>query len=313
MLLKSGISTHRSLNNYSRIGIFDSGVGGLSVLRLMQKYTWSSSSHPQFIYVGDTARCPYGDRSPEEICCFVRQITGFLTAQAVDAIVIACNTSAAVAYDAAKSISTVPLFDPIQPTAQYVAQMSGKIGVMATTSTAKSKAFSKAIHSVNPLAEVIELSCPELVPIVESGSILSDETRAILLSYACRLKELNIKNLILGCTHFPFLLPVLKDLLPDGMIVIDPAEILLSELGYGREEDSNGHSLVSEKVEDDVIRSTTFYVTGSITKFSENARVCLGYIPGTLYGIRCQESGLDLLLQRDFEEVTQYDQPGLAR
>jgi glutamate racemase len=195
--------SHEILHGCSRVGLFDSGVGGLSVLRQLQTFAASGGQDINFVYFGDTARCPYGNRTAGEISAYVHEIISWLNRQNVDAIVMACNTSAALAHESACASTTVPILDLISPTASYAIQSATKIGVMATASTVRSKAFSKAIQSLNPALEVIEVGCPELVPIVESGRFEDPATSVILSRYIKEFQDQEIDALILGCTHFP--------------------------------------------------------------------------------------------------------------
>jgi glutamate racemase len=245
-----------ALNRYSRIGLFDSGLGGLSVLRRLAAV--ETPTPRSFVYLGDTARCPYGNRHGEEISLFVDQIVSWLLTMRVEAIVMACNTSAAVARKVADAVATVPVYDLIGVTAQALAQVDGRIGVMATVSTARSQAFSRALLALNPEAQVIEYGCPELVPIVESGTTHTLEAREILSEYVERLIEADIRTVILGCTHFPFLRRQLESLSVGRITFVDPAEIL------------------SGIISNDAVNSTSeLFVTGDATAFARAAR---GYL-----------------------------------
>lgn len=255
------LNTQADLTSFKRIGLFDSGLGGLSVLRRLAELPDANTR--SFVYVGDTARCPYGNRDGAEIALFVEQIVQWLLGKNVDAVIMACNTSAAMARAAADAVSTVPVFDLITPTAQHVAHLNGKIGVMATMSTARSAAFSRAIKQINQSAEVVEYGCPDLVPIVESGVIESDASRAILSSYIRRLRSEKVDNVILGCTHFPFLRAQLEKLADGQITFIDPAQIL-----------SGTHS--SEQLSQ---YECDLYVTGDRESFAKGAMTCLGDIP----------------------------------
>jgi glutamate racemase len=236
--------------------MFDSGLGGLSVLRRLAAVP---TAHPRsFVYVADTARCPYGNRHAEEISLFVDQIVSWLLHMRVEAIVMACNTSAAVAKRVAEAVSSVPVYDLIGLTAQAVAGLDERIGVMATVSTSRSQAFSKAILALNAEAQVIEYGCPELVPIVEGGTIHTLEAREILSEYVQRLIEADVRTVILGCTHFPFLRRHLESLAVGRISFVDPAEIL------------------SGIISNDPVESTSdLFVTGESQAFARAAR---GYL-----------------------------------
>lgn len=265
-----------------RFGLFDSGVGGLSVFRrLHQLASLSPDQHFEFVYLGDTARCPYGNRPAVEIKDFVSQIVAFLYNKDVDHVVMACNTSAAMALEHARGISPVPVHDIISPAARYVAGNFRRVGVMATQSTANSRAFSKHIRYHAPDMEVTELGCPNLVPLVESGDIYSDNAKAVLIEYTSKMEEQDVEAIILGCTHFPFLRKAIRDLLPASVSLIDPAELLAKQiaqdLGLQIPDD-----LADQISELHCHHTSTFYTTGSASSFAQTAAVCLGKADATL-------------------------------
>ena len=271
------------------IGLFDSGVGGLSVLRQLESYftTCGEAESYRFLYLGDTARLPYGNRPSQEIKAFVEEIVSWLVDKGADQIVMACNTSAALAYSVACAQAKVPVFDLIRPTAEHLAKsMQGKqkIGVLATNSTAKSQAFSKAIREFTSDLEVIEIGCPELVGIVESGAINADETKKFLLKYASQLENACVDSVVLGCTHYPFLAGPLSALLPSNVQLVDPAALMVRSLSKNR---STQTVLLDEA--SDVEITKEIYVTGPLADFAASAQVCLGQAPDTIYGITIQD------------------------
>ena len=274
-----------SLRTCKKIGLFDSGLGGLSVLRKLADL--SSAGTPistevqpirtrQFFYLGDTARCPYGDRNSSEIVSFVHEIISWLTISGAEAIVMACNTSAATSLEAARKISDLPIFDLITPTAQTVAELGLKVGVMATASTIRSKAFSKSIHSFAPQLPVVEMACPDLVPLVESGRISEDATISILKGYIDKMQKEGVEALILGCTHFPFFVPILRELVKDQMLIVDPAQVL-ADLVYG------------DDVRTPFNDACKIFVTGDAFQFARTAEICLGYNIGTISSVNVEE------------------------
>jgi len=282
---------YEKLRTCKRVGLFDSGVGGLTVLHELAKlktvHLASGSGKGnggylprQFIYLGDTARCPYGDRSPKEIVSFVTEIVAWFMNVGVDGIVVACNTSASVALESVRELSTVPVFDLITPTAGYVAKLGRKVAVMATAATAKSRAFSKAIYRLAPDLEVLDIPCPDLVPIVESGRISHAETIATLANYANVLMREKAEVLVWGCTHFPFLAEPLAKLIATEILMVDPAKVLLGIL----------EPKADQRVgEEDGRVDCAIYVTGDPANFTRTASVCLGYVPGTVHGITIDE------------------------
>ncbi len=268
--------SHEVLQNCSRIGLFDSGVGGLSVLRQLQSFATGNGQDVKFVYFGDTARCPYGNRTQPEISVYVQEIVTWLNLQQVDAIVMACNTSAALAYDAARQLASVPVLDLISSTAAYAAKNATKVGVMATASTVKSKAFSKAIQKLTPAIDVLEIGCPELVPIIESGKFDDPATMVILSRYVKEMQEQKVDALILGCTHFPFLRNAIERLAGSTITLIDPAEILTnSGKGVLQRFVSETSQLEFNQFED-VSFNTEFFVTGDPDAFANSAAKCLG-------------------------------------
>lgn len=236
----------------------------------------------EFIYVGDTARCPYGNRTPDEIKQFVTQIISFLANKDVDHVVMACNTSAAVALDHARRISPVPVHDIISPAARFVATNFRNIGVMATQSTAKSAAFSTKIGYHSKEARVLELGCPNLVPLVESGDIYSEHAKAVLIEYTSKMEEAEAEAIILGCTHFPFLARAIRDLLPANVALIDPAELLAQQIAHDLGLGISRELLLDTIPEIHCHHTSTFFTTGSASAFAQNAAVCLGKTDGTL-------------------------------
>lgn len=260
-----------------RFGLFDSGVGGLSVLRrLHQLASVCLDKTFEFVYFGDTARCPYGNRDSGQIQQFIGEIIHFLGTQGVDHLVMACNTSAAVGLEHARKISPVPVHDIISPAARYVATNFRRVGVMATQSTANSRAFSQRIHYHAPDAEVIELGCPKLVPLVEAGDVYSDHAKAILMEYTSKLEEQEVEAIILGCTHFPFLHRAIRDLLPSSVILVDPAELLVKQLVSDLSLNIDPEDLKEPIAEIYCSHTSRIYTTGNASAFAATAAVCLG-------------------------------------
>ena len=273
------------LKNCRRIGLFDSGVGGLTVLdkliRLSSSEPANGSISPsqlqEFVYLADTARCPYGNRPSSDIETFIVEIMNWLVAKNVDGIVVACNTSASVALEATRHLCPVPIFDLIVPTAQYVASLGRRVGVMATTATVRAQAFAKAIHAVDPEIEVVEIACPDLVPVIERGEIRTDSTLALLKKYAQTLSKEKVEVLIWGCTHFPFLSEPFETLLERKLILVDPAQVLV------------GHSELREIEVGQPEFKHAVYVTGDPFEFARTASICLGYSLDTVNGITTEE------------------------
>ena len=260
-----------------RFGLFDSGVGGLSVLRRLHHLAAACPSREfEFVYLGDTARCPYGNRQSSEIRDFVEQIIGFLAQEGVDHLVMACNTSSAVGLEHARQVSPVPVHDLITPTAKYVAANFRRVGVMATQSTINSHAFANKIMYHAKDAQVFELACPKLVPLVEAGDLTGEHAKAALMEYTSKLEEQEVEAIILGCTHFPFLSRALRDLLPANIVLIDPAEILVKQLISDLQLEVSMDALQEPIAEIHCSHAVRCFTTGSANTFVSTASVCLG-------------------------------------
>jgi glutamate racemase len=201
------------------IGIFDSGVGGLTVLRAIAQRLPQES----LLYFGDTARLPYGTRSRTEILQFVREILTWMQSRGTKMVVMACNTSSALALDCVRDEFEMPILGVILPAARIASHRGKRIGVIATPATAASRCYTQAMRENNPDAQVWEVGCPEFVPIIEANRIHEPSTAAIV---ARRLHELlmhDIDTLVYGCTHYPHLKPVIDTLIPPSITQVDPA------------------------------------------------------------------------------------------
>jgi glutamate racemase len=276
---------YQLLRSCKRIGLFDSGVGGLSVLRKLTNLSSLPASAETtvskvFVYLGDTARFPYGNRTASEIIVFVNQIIHWLVDQGVDGIVIACNTSNALALDVAREISPVPIFDIIGPTASYLASLDQKVGILSTKSTSTSRAYSKAIAAINPTMEVVEIGCPDLVPLVENGKIFHSTTKEALRPYVDTLLRADVKALVLGCTHFPFLSGPLRELIDQQIAIVDPADILVGQLN------TEADATMGELNQDNHYK---IFVTGDRHQFEQTAKMCLGYPIATSISLTLDE------------------------
>jgi glutamate racemase len=220
------------------IGVFDSGVGGLTVVRaLMERLPFE-----EILYFGDTARVPYGVKSPETITAYARQITDFLLRRNVKLLIIACNTMAAVAYEAIKHLSPVPVLDVIDAGARAAANATRTkaIGVIGTPVTINSNAYARAIHTYDSEIRVFSQACPLFVPLVEEGWFDHPVTRLTATEYLKPVLAERVDTLVLGCTHYPLLKPLLQEAAGPEIRLIDSAEAmaaitagLLAETGMG--------------------------------------------------------------------------------
>ncbi len=201
------------------IGVFDSGVGGLTVLREIYRQLPNES----IIYFGDTARLPYGIRTQAEILQFNREILTWMQQQGVKMAIMACNTSSALALEIVREEFNFPIIGVILPGAKAAVQQGQRIGVIATPATAKSNAYKRAILEIKPDVQVWQVSCPEFVPLIEQNRIHDKYTIEVARSYLEPLIQQEIDTLVYGCTHYPHLAPVLLKLLPNSVKLVDPA------------------------------------------------------------------------------------------
>lgn len=179
------------------IGMFDSGIGGLTVLKEYLKFMPNES----YIYYADTKHLPYGDKTKEEIISYAEEIVEYLISKNVKAIVIACGTASSLAYEHLKSKYDVPIFDIITPTANYV--KATNIGVIATQGSIQSHVWEKRLHDINPKSNIYPQACPNLVPLAEKGLSQSLVAKYYIKKYVEELKKCNLDACILGCTHYP--------------------------------------------------------------------------------------------------------------
>lgn len=216
------------------IGVFDSGYGGLTVLKEFLKRL------PQYdyLYLGDSARAPYGNKSLKVVYTYTRQAVDFLFSQGAVLIILACNTASAKALRRIQQ-EWLPLHHPdkrvlgvVIPLAEAAVDASrwGRIGVIGTRATIESRVFDQEIHKLNPELKVFERACPLLVPLVEEGWVGRPETRSILKKYVLPLKSTAIDTLILGCTHYPFLKKDITRIMGRNCRVLDAPAIVADKL-----------------------------------------------------------------------------------
>lgn len=203
----------------ARIGVFDSGVGGLTVLQEIYRQL----PYESVLYFGDTARVPYGTRSATEILAFTRETLNWLGQNRVKMAIMACNTSSALALEAVREEYDFPILGVILPGARAAARQGQRIGVIATPATVQSNAYVRAIREANPHAEVWQVACPEFVPLIESDRLTDPYTLAIAKKYLQPLLARSIDTLVYGCTHYPHLEPVLRQFVPPNVKFINPA------------------------------------------------------------------------------------------
>lgn len=254
------------------IGVFDSGVGGLTVT----KEIMTQLPDENIIYFGDTARVPYGSKSKDTIIKYSKQIIRFLKTKEVKAIVIACNTASAFALDEIKSELDIPILGVVQPGAFVAAGTSknGKIGIIGTEGTIGSKIYSHFIEELNSNIKVIGKACPLFVPLVEEGFFLDDPiTKEIASRYLFELKSENIDTLILGCTHYPLIRETIQNVMGDGVTLVNPAYETARELKELLIEENIknpfNHRNINEKHQ--------FFVSDAADRFKQFASNILSY------------------------------------
>lgn len=208
------------------IAVFDSGVGGLTVLRALAQHF----PREDFLYLGDTARLPYGNKSPVTIRQYVEQNIRFLLGRRVKAIVVACNSASSVLDPSVKA--PVPIYNVITPGARLAVTKSnsGKIGVIATRTTVAQQAYVRAIAAINPNAQVVQQACPLLVPLVEEGWVEDPLTNLVIHRYLNPLKEAGIDTLIMGCTHYPVLKEPMSRVMGKGVVLVDSGEAIAQQI-----------------------------------------------------------------------------------
>ncbi|HEY8657107.1 MAG TPA: glutamate racemase [Candidatus Limnocylindria bacterium] len=209
------------------IGLFDSGVGGLTVLRELRRQLPEEST----IYLGDEARMPYGPRPAEEVLAFTRQAMRWFAERDCKLVVLACNTATAVALEVVREESAVPVLGVVRPGAAAAISASARrsIGVLATTGTVRSGSYQRALRDLDPLVDVVQQACPKLVPLVESGRAGSPEAEQAVREYVTPLLTDGgvvspvVDTLLLGCTHYPLLRALIERVAGPGVRVVDSA------------------------------------------------------------------------------------------
>ncbi|MDS1030477.1 glutamate racemase [Bacillota bacterium LX-D] len=248
------------------IGVFDSGVGGLTVVRQVFK----KLPDQKIIYYGDTARVPYGGKPKEELIYLADIITNFLISKGAKVIVDACNSTSAVALEHLQNKYNIPVLGVIEPgvTSALEATKNGKIGLIATKATVQSGMHSRKIKELSPNVKIYAQSCPEFVPLIEEGKITGAEIKIAAQKYLLPLKKAGIDTLILGCTHYPFIAPLLAEILGDDVTLVDPAVETVNQLC----------AYMPQRSTQEVNNQYDFYVSGDAEQFGKIANELLaGY------------------------------------
>ena len=253
------------------IGVFDSGVGGLTVAREIMR----NLPNEHIVYFGDTARVPYGSKSKDTIIGYSRQIIRFLQTQNVKAIVIACNTASALALDTVEKEFDIPIIGVVKPGARAAAAATKnkKVGVIGTESTINSRMYHQLIGELDPEITVVGKACPLFVPLVEEGWLKDPVTETVAKRYLDELLAQDIDSLIMGCTHYPLLRSMLRGLVGEKVNLVNPAYETAKELEQMLQE--KGLSNPGEKAPTN--EPYRFYVSDLADKFKHFANSILPY------------------------------------
>lgn len=210
------------------IGVFDSGIGGLTVVAALRRRLPGEA----ILYLGDTARLPYGSKSPETVLAYTRANLDFLLRRGVKAVVVACNTASALALPSLHP--DVPTWGVVEPGARRAAAASrGRVGVIATASTVRSDAYRRALLALRPELAVLSAACPLFVPLVEEGWHDDPVAEEVARRYLAPLLAAGVDTLVLGCTHYPLLVPVLARVAGPEVALVDSAETVAEEVAHG--------------------------------------------------------------------------------
>lgn len=255
------------MNRSNPIGIFDSGIGGLTVVKQVSSFL----PNENIIYFGDTARVPYGSKSNATVIEYSKQDALFLRKKNVKMIVVACNTASSIALEALAELVDIPIIGMIVPGSNLAIKTTKnkKIGVIGTYATISNKAYSKQLLELNPELEVYEKACPLFVPLAEEGWTHHKATYEIAEEYLKELREKEIDTLILGCTHYPILADVIQEVIGKDVKLIDSG----TAASYIVEDYLNGRGIRNTS---NLIGSHEYYVSDVPTKFKEVAERFLG-------------------------------------
>jgi glutamate racemase len=255
-----------------RIGIRDSGVGGLTVARCVRQVLPAAS----LLYFADTAHVPYGERSPAEVRHFALSISQFLIAQGAQIMVFACNTSSAYALLEARRTLSTPVIGMIEPGARaaVAASRSGRIGVLATQATVNSGVYTQWLKRLSPGVDSYEVACPDFVPLVESEQTQSVAAHQASWRYLQPLLDASVDTIILGCTHYPLLLPALQAAAPH-LRFVDPAEAVATEVA----------ALAARLPDDPVLEHDHSHVGREYSEASPEASGDVFYVSGESEGV----------------------------
>jgi len=259
----------RPETNDGPIGVFDSGIGGLTVLKEIARALPAEKT----IYLGDTARVPYGGKSKETVVRYSREVAGFLAGFDVKMLVVACNTASAFAVDALAAELPVPVVGVIEPGARAAARATatGKVAVTGTEGTIRSGAYTRAIKAASESVEIFTAACPLFVPLVEEGWTDDEVTRLVAERYLGGLRDAGVDTVVLGCTHYPLLKKTISTVMGPGVTLIDSAEATASEGARVLAEKGLARPGATEQTPD-----RRFFVTDSPERFVKVGGVFFG-------------------------------------
>lgn len=246
------------------IGIFDSGLGGLTVVKEVRKLL----PNEDIIYFGDTARVPYGSKSKEVIIKYSREITRFLKSKEVKMIVVACNTASSFALKTLQEELEIPVIGVIHAGSKYASEITkGRIGVVGTKGTIKSNVYEKSIKKINSEIKVYGRPCPLFVPLIEEGMLDDSITEQVAERYLNEIKN-NIDTLILGCTHYPLIKPLIEKVCGKEVKIFNPAKVVAEEV--------KEILLKEDMFSDSYHGNTLYYASDDPEKFAETGKLFLG-------------------------------------
>ena len=284
------------VNSELPIGIFDSGVGGLTVYRALHE----ALPNEQFIYLGDTARVPYGTKSLATVERYAIENSSFLASRGIKLLVVACNTASALALPKIRETIGIEVVGVIGPGARKAVKLTKnsknpKIGVIATEATVSSNAYADSIRLASKNAEILQMACPLFVPLAEEGWTREDETFSIAKKYLKKVVEFSPNALVLGCTHYPILRDVIQQTVGENVMLIDSGEATAEEVKQLLKEKNLANQNPPKRATkrslcDDLDH---FYVTDAAERFAHVAERFLGTKPSKLEAI--EVFGIDKL------------------
>lgn len=262
---------HTEQDRYAPIGVFDSGVGGLTVAREIMRQI----PNEHIVYFGDTARVPYGSKSKEIVTKYSEQIVRFLQTQHVKAIVVACNTASACALDTIEKNIDIPIIGVVKPGAKAAVSVTqnGKIGVIGTAATIGSHIYSDYIQQLDPSMQIMGKACPLFCPLVEEGLWEDPVTDEIASRYLSELIDIGIDTLILGCTHYPLIRKAIGRIVGEGVTLVNPAYETALELRALL----NKNDLLNERKPELGANRYQFFVSDAAEKFKTFANSIIKY------------------------------------